>query len=42
MILFIIVFCAIQKTLDDFEVHMYNRKDNDSIYKKFKLMILIM
>jgi len=42
MILFIIVFCAIQKTLDDFEIHMYNRKDNDSIYKKFKLMILIM
>jgi len=36
------VFCAIQKTLDDLEVHMYNRKDNDSIYEKFKLIILIM
>jgi len=36
------VFRVIQKTLDDLEVHMYNRKDNDSIYKKFKLMILIM
>jgi len=29
------VFCAIQKTLDDLEVHTYNRKDNESIYKKF-------
>jgi len=36
------VFYAIQKTLDDLELHTYNRKDNDFIYKKFKLMILIM
>jgi len=36
------VFCVIQKTLDDLEVHMYNRKDNDSMYKKLKLMTLIM
>jgi len=36
------MFCAIQKILDDLEVHMYNWKDNNSIYKKFKLMILIM
>jgi len=36
------MFCAKQKTLDNLEVHMYNRKDNDSIHKKFKLIILIM
>jgi len=30
------MFCAILKTLDDLEVYMYNRKDNDSIYTKFK------
>jgi len=35
------VLCVIQKALDNLEVHMYNWKVNDSIYKKFKLMILI-
>jgi len=34
--------CFVQETLDDLEIYMYNRKDNDFIYKKFKLMILIM
>jgi len=35
------VFCAIQEALDDLEIYVCNRKDNDSIYKKFKLMMKI-